>query len=110
MIYYYSDSNDIYNEKADSILYRGNVVNGVMHGNGTMYYINYGMYSENMKEGREILVYGEGRVPGVMYSVDEFVMYEGEFKDGRIDGKGKCTATARSQAKASGREAKKTDL
>ena len=89
VIYYYSDSNDMYNEKADSILYRGNVVNGVMHGNGTMYYINYGMYSENMKEGREILVYGEGRVPGVMYSVDEYVMYEGEFKDGRIDGKGK---------------------
>lgn len=88
VVYYYSDEQGN-NERDDSVLYRGNVVNGAMHGNGTMYYINYGLPEQYLKKGREILVYGEGRTPGVIYAEDESVMYIGEFKDGRMNGRGK---------------------
>ena len=91
VVYYYSDTYDYlgeYNERADCVLYRGNVVNGAMHGSGIMYYndLNVGA---GLKTGREITVYGKDNAKSVIYAVDENILYVGEFKDGRIDGRGK---------------------
>lgn len=86
VIYYYSNSpgNNI---GYDSVFYRGNVVNGAAHGNGTLYYLDYGQKS--YESSREISVYTEKRDPDKISAVDESIMYVGEFKDGLMDGKGK---------------------
>ena len=86
VIYYYSNSPGD-NIGYDSVFYRGNVVNGAAHGNGTLYYLDYGQKS--YESSREISVYTEKRDPDKISAVDESIMYVGEFKDGLMDGKGK---------------------
>lgn len=76
-----NDSVDTY----DAVYYRGNVVNGVAHGYGTMYNKQYG-YSDTVNTTKTLM-----KPDGTVEYVDcpsENVMYTGYFKDGLMDGYG----------------------
>lgn len=82
VIYYKDESVD----GAGSIYYKGNVVNGVAHGNGTMF--GYGSRNYDIYTNTPYLIYkDEGRIEEIS-SVGENVRYIGGFSDGLLNGKG----------------------